>query len=170
MKNSKSTIAKSVKGSKINSSKIEEAVVMSTEIALIPKVQKQKEENVLSQETLDTLLALNISETTVKNADRKTIFKKEFNNKKDRTKCRTKFLNAVERFLLFTMHKKQEQALECLADAKSVAKHYYNAEDSFKNYLDYCSENMDEAKKNVLKAFIVTFQELRRETGETVNV
>lgn len=169
MKNSKSTIAnKSVKGSTkkvLNTEKIESANVISMELAIIPKQDAPAQDAPkMSKDTLDMLNAINVSKDIVKSAERKTIFKKEFNNKKDRTKCRTKFINAVELFILQLQKDKMEQALEYLEIVKSTAKHYYNAEDSFNNYLDYCSENMDENKKNVIKAFIVAFADLRQET------
>lgn len=119
-----------------------------------PKEEKKEENvNALSKETLDAMLALNISESIKKNADRKSIFKKEFNNKADRTKCRTKFLNAISLFLLHTSHAKADLAIESLQKAREIANIYYVAGSTFTNYLDYCSENMDDNKKNLIKMF-----------------
>lgn len=140
MKTSKSTIAKTNK------------VVTP---AIVPASDSK-----LSQSTINDLLALNISENVKKSADRKTIFHKDYNNKADRTKCRTKFIKAVSLYILHLQHNKVEKANECLAEIKEIANKYYVAGDSFKNYLDYCSENMDDNKKEIIKSFVKVNAEL----------
>lgn len=148
MKKSTSTIAKA----KVQNSKSLSLTnaPMSTALVLIPKEEKKK----LSAEMLDALTALNISEDIKQNADRKSIFKKEFNNKADRTKCRNKFLNSVSLYLLHVQHNKEDKAIEQLALIKECANHYYIAGETFSKVEDYCSNTMDENKRNLIKMFI----------------
>src|SRR2546429_515973 len=71
--------------------------------------EKKVDANVL---TLDKLSALGITEKIKEKASNKSIFKKEFCNKADRSKCRDKFLNAIQLFLLFSAKQNKEKAAE----------------------------------------------------------
>lgn len=114
-----------------------------------------KKEDKPQGDLLKSLAALNISEKTVqKSSATRSIFKKDFNNKKDRTKCRNKFINSIQLYLIFISKDNKEGAEKELALAKEIAKTYYSAEDNFKNYSDYCTENMDEQKKGTIKLFV----------------
>jgi hypothetical protein len=177
MKNSTSTIAKSVKGTKsskfnlskndvpsnvktLNTDKIEDAQIISMELAIIPKDAPSTDAPKLSNDTLDALNATMISNDLKASADRKTIFKKEFNNKKDRTKCRLAFQNAIGLYLSHIKHDKLDLAKDELEKINSIANHYYVAGNSFKSYSDYASNTMDELKIQMIKTFILVNADL----------
>ena len=103
---------------------------------------------------LDKINALNISDKITEKGGKRSIFKKEFNNKSDRTKCRDKFINYVSLYLLQLKHNKKEDAEKYLNLAKEIASKYYVAESNFQNANDYCTENMQEEKKEIIKLFI----------------
>lgn len=98
--------------------------------------------------------AIGITENLKEKNSGKSIFKKEFNNKTDRTACRTKFINAVQMFLLQTAHNKLESAQAQMKIASDVADKYYLAGATFKNVSDYASNNMEENKKESIKLFL----------------
>lgn len=98
--------------------------------------------------------SIGITENLKQKNSGKSIFKKEFNNKSDRTTCRTKFINAVQMFLLHTARNKKELADAQLKSAKDVADKHYIAGASFKNLSDYASNNMDNNKRESIKMFI----------------
>ena len=112
---------------------------------------------IVSNEKLNALTALGITESIKEKSAKKTVFKAEFNNKQDRSKCRSLLLNAVQLFLLHDAHNKADLALEQLNKIKEVCAKYYVAETTFKVYSDYCTENLDALKKEQLKAFINIF-------------
>lgn len=108
----------------------------------------------VNNDLLNKLSAMNITDKIKKSSETRSVFKKEFNNKSDRTKCRTKFLNAISLYLLNKAHNKIDLANAELSKAKDIAKQYYVAEDKFLVYSDYCTENLDADKKNAIKLFI----------------
>lgn len=120
-----------------NSAKKSNAVVVSTNVEMLQKLN-----------------AIGITETLKEKNAGKSIFKKEFNNKTDRTSCRTKFINAVQMYLLHCAHNKKELADAQLIIASNVATKYYVAENKFLSASDYYSSNMDENKRSAINMFI----------------
>lgn len=130
---------------------------LSTQLDEIPnEIIINSDAPVSNEKLLEQLSALNITDKLKKSSDNRSVFKKEFSNKSDRTKCRTKFLNAISLYLLNVAHNKKELAEKELSKAKEIASMYYVAEDNFKNYSDYCTENMEQQKKDTIKLFIET--------------
>ena len=119
-------------------------------------VASKVEETTVNTEMLNKLSAIAITEKLNEKNSVRSIFKKEFNNKKDRTACRTKLHNAIAMYLLHVAHNKVELAAEKLTLAKDIAKKYYVAEDKFTSVADYANANMEENKKEALKLFIET--------------
>lgn len=109
----------------------------------------------INHDLLKSLGALGIS-NAIKSSGGKSIFKKEFNNKQDRTKCRNAFQSTLARMLMFTAHNKKDLADKELISLKEIANKYYIAGDSFKNVSDYCTDNMQADKKGLIKLFIDT--------------
>lgn len=105
-------------------------------------------------ELLQKLNAIGITENLKEKNSGKSIFKTEFNNKKDRTQCRTKFINAVGLYLLFTAKGNKDLADKNLIIASEIAEKYYVAETKFENVADYASANMEENKREQIKMFI----------------
>ena len=140
------------------------------ENVIAPNVKKEKKakkssakEDVqtnVNTSILDKINALNISEKITEKGGKRSIFKKEFNNKSDRTKCRDKFINYVSLYLLQLKHNKKEDAEKYLNLAKEISNKYYIAESNFQNANDYCTENMQEDKKGIIKLFIEIQKEL----------
>src|SRR6478735_6863851 len=60
--------------------------------------------------SLDKLNAIGITDRLKDKSEKKKIFKSEFNNKADRSKCRDKFFNYVSLFLLQLAHNKKDIA------------------------------------------------------------
>lgn len=138
------------------------------------KVQKSTIAKNVNAELLNKLTALSITENLKEKSAKKSIFKKEFNNKQDRTKCRSMFLNAVQLFLLNTAHNKTELAKEQLNKIVECAKKYYLAEDKFLSASDYYTENLGEDKKGAIKLFIELMQKnapkkVKKEKGAIVS-
>lgn len=113
---------------------------------------KKKENAPKENKALSVMNAIGLTEKVKQASAQRSVFKKEFNNKSDRTKCRTKFFNALEQTIIFLAHDKKDLAKEQFLKAKEVANKYYVAESSFKVYSDYCTENNE--KKGSVKAFI----------------
>jgi hypothetical protein len=109
---------------------------------------------VVNAKMLSDLNAIGITETLKTKNEGKSIFKKEFSDKTNRTKCRTKFLNAVQLYLLHVAHNNDVKAKEELSRIKEIAKIYYIAENKFADVADYSSANMDENKRSAIKMFI----------------
>lgn len=107
----------------------------------------------INHDLLSALSAIGITDS-LKEKGGKSIFKKEFNNKTDRTSCRNKFQNALSVYLLHVAHNKQSLADEKLIEIKSIADKYYIAGASFKNKSDYCTDNMQADKKELISLFI----------------
>ena len=103
------------------------------------------------QQLIDKINALQISEKVSAN---RSIFKKEFNNKNDRTRCRTQFQNAISLFLLNVSKGKNEIADEYLIKAKAIASKYYVAEDKFANATDYYVNGRDARTVELISTFI----------------
>lgn len=107
----------------------------------------------VNTDLLNKLSAMNITDKLKKTSESRSVFKKEFNNKSDRTKCRTKFIGAISMYLLHIAHNKIDLAKKELDVAIELANKYYVAESAFKNYTDYCTENMEQNKKDAIKLF-----------------
>lgn len=134
------------------------ASLKELELSANAEISENKEiENVVNTEMLDALSALGITEKTKKASNTRSVFKAEYNNKSDRTKCRTKFLSAIELYLLHTAQNKKDLAEKELKNAVEIANKYYSAESAFANYSQYCTENIEDKKKNVIKFFIQTY-------------
>lgn len=103
---------------------------------------------------LSQINALGITDALKEKGTSKSIFKKDFNNKTDRTSCRTKFLSAISLYLLNVAHNKKDLADKNLSLAKDIAKKYYLAEDKFADVADYASSNMDAQKRSAVAMFI----------------
>lgn len=168
MKNSVSTIAdlNLLLASKLeivrpNAKTQREIKAIQKKIATLTDAQKKADneisENVVNTDLLDALSAIGITEKTKKASNTRSVFKSEFNNKSDRTKCRTKFLSAIEQYLLHFAHNKAELAKKELNNAIEIANKYYSAESAFSDYSQYCTENMEDKKKNTIKLFIQTY-------------
>lgn len=140
-------------------------------LKLIPKKEIVSETNVetilaesgidveITNKLLSALNAIGITDK-LKSKGAKSIFKKDFNNKSDRTKCRNSFQNCIGLYLLNVAHNKKELSDKYLKDIKDIANKYYIAEISFANVSDYCTDNMDESKKELIKLFIANQKEL----------
>lgn len=131
--------------------KNQKSVSAKKEIAVVAPIIIPSAENV---EMLQKLNAIGITESLKEKNSGKSIFKTEFNNKKDRTQCRTKFINAVGLYLLFTAKGNKDLADKNLIIASEIAEKYYIAETEFKNVSDYASANMEENKREQIKMFI----------------
>ena len=107
----------------------------------------------INKKMLDALNAIGITDK-LKSLGGKSIFKKEFNNKTDRTKCRNQFQNSISIYLLHVAHNKADLAKVEHAKIVAIADKYYIAESAFKNKSDYCTDNMDENKKELINMFI----------------
>lgn len=116
----------------------------------------QQNNNSDVQITNDLLSALNAIGITdkLKAKSGKSIFKSEFNNKSDRTKCRNAFQNSISLYLLHLAKDKKDLAQAEFVKIKSIADKYYIAESSFKNKADYCTDNMEDNKKELIALFI----------------
>lgn len=111
----------------------------------------------INHDLLNALNALGISDTIKENGS-KSIFKKEFNNKADRTKCRNSFQNAIALYLLHLAKNKLDLANDKLNEVKSIASKYYIAECAFKDKAQYCTDNMEDKKKELIAIFISSQQ------------
>lgn len=107
----------------------------------------------INHDLLKNLSALGIADKVIAQGG-KSIFKKDFNNKADRTKCRNAFQSALARMLVHTAHNKKDLADKELINIKAIADKYYLAESTFKNVGDYCTDNMQADKKGLIKLFI----------------
>jgi hypothetical protein len=124
---------------------------------------EMQNENSDAQITNDLLSALNAIGITDKLKEKggKSIFKKEFNNKTDRTSCRNKFQNLISVYLLHIAHNKADLAGQKLIEINAIAQKYYVAEISFTNVEDYASTNMDENKRALVGLFIKNQKEIK---------
>jgi len=116
--------------------------------------KSEKNVSTINKEMLAQLNKIGITDAIKEKGTSKSIFKKEFNNKTDRTSCRTKFINGVQMYLIHLAHNKVELASAKLKEIKDVAKKYYLSEDKFADASDYCSSNMEENKREAIKLFI----------------
>lgn len=107
----------------------------------------------IQHDMLKALSALGVK-TEILSSGGKSIFKKEFNNKTDRTKCRNAFQSSLQRYLVHTAHNKKDLADKELLVLKGIADKYYLAESAFKNVSDYCTDNMQADKRSLIKMFI----------------
>ena len=114
------------------------------------EIQKEVE---TTNELLNQLNAIGITDQ-LKSKGAKSIFKKDFNNKADRTKCRNAFQNSISLYLLHLAKDKKDLADAELIKIKGIAEKYYLAEISFKNVSDYATDNMDANKKGLIELFI----------------
>lgn len=120
-----------------------------------PKVKKDVAPK--ANDLLSKMNAIGLTEKVKQASAQRSVFKKEFNNKSDRTKCRTKFFNAIELCIIFLSKGNKEKAKEEYKKASEIAKMYYSAEDKFNVYSDYCTENNE--KKESVKLFIETISD-----------
>lgn len=111
----------------------------------------------INTDLLNQLTAVGITENVKLKNSKNQIFKKDINDKSKRQKVRTMLLNSISLYLLHTAHNKVDLAKESLDKIIDVCKASYLAEDSFKAYNDYCTENMDENKKGAIKLFIEVY-------------
>lgn len=163
--------AKTKREIKVLTSKVEALTKESLEIesknipSEIPAVELSAE----SADKLAKLAALGITDNIKESSNKKTIFKAEFNNKADRTKCRNIMFgekSAIGRFLLHDAKGKKEQAEIELNLIIATVKKYYVAEDKFSSAADYATNGMDENKRLYLAEFINVVQSYKKEIAE----
>lgn len=118
---------------------------------------KKKEVAPKANDLLSKMNAIGLTEKVKQASAQRSVFKKEFNNKSDRTKCRTKFFNALELTIIFLAKGNKDLAKAEYNKAKDLADKYYVAESAFKVYSDYCTENNE--KKESVKLFIETIND-----------
>lgn len=125
-------------------------------LKVVPAKKLNKAEQKLKDANDALLLKLNAIGITDKLSAKggKSIFKKEFNNKTDRTKCRNSFQNAIALYLMQSAKGKKDVASNHLKDAIAIADKYYIAGATFKNASDYCTDNMQSDKKELIKLFV----------------
>lgn len=126
---------------------------MKNQNSTIENVSTKKGAKAQTETLLSKLNAIGITDALKANGA-KSIFKKEFSNKAERTKCRTKFLNSISIYLLHIAHDKKELADKELINIRAIANTYYLANDTFANVDDYATNNMEENKRSLIKMFI----------------
>lgn len=157
---------------------------MKTKKSTIANVQSSTVENnnvetkqIINADILKNINALNISNQISVSASKQSIFKKEFQTKNERTKCRNKlireksimlddkkiitYVGLIPTYLSNLSENKLEDSEKNLSEIKEICNKYYVAESNFQNVNDYVSSGRDAEILKIFSTFIEVQKSLK---------